>query len=46
MPLFLYIDETGFKEHTVTKHFQNWEIFANSDAFIKPPEVVFFEECI
>lgn len=40
-----YDDKDGFVAHTKTSHFAVWEKFASqSDAFIKPPEIQFFEE--
>ena len=38
-----YKDKDGFLAHTKTPHFADWEAFASSDPFTKPPEVTFFE---
>jgi quinol monooxygenase YgiN len=40
-----YVGEAGFKAHTQSEHFKQWEKFANHDdsPFTKPPEVFLFE---
>jgi quinol monooxygenase YgiN len=40
-----YTNEEGFKHHTKTLHFAEWEQYASSqDAFVEPPVVNFWVE--
>jgi len=39
-----YEGRAGFVVHTKAPHFIDWEVFAATDPFTAPPEVVFYEE--